>query len=183
MHEDSDGRIWIGTNVGVYIYNPKTENFRKFDVATERGDVISREVSSIKCDSAGDLWIGVNWQGVFRYDRRDESLELYEPVPGDTTSLSSIHVWDLCFDGDGNLWVGSQNGGLDRYDRETDRFIRHRLKGLSDVSRIVLDKQNRLLIGTMKDGLFSFNPYREPDRPLAFGSRTRGLIREGYFCP
>lgn len=128
MHEDSDGRIWIGTNVGVYIYNPKTENFRKFDVATERGDVISREVSSIKCDSAGDLWIGVNWQGVFRYDRRDESLELYEPVPGDTTSLSSIHVWDLCFDGDGNLWVGSQNGGLDRYDRETDRFIRHRRK-------------------------------------------------------
>ena len=50
LHEDSDGRIWIGTNVGVYIYNPKTENFRKFDVATERGDVISREVSSIKCD-------------------------------------------------------------------------------------------------------------------------------------
>ena len=181
LYEDADGLIWIGTNVGVYIYNPETENFRKFDVATERGDVISREVSSIKCDSSGDLWIGVNWQGVFRYDRRDESLELYEPVPGDTTSLSSVHVWDLCFDGDGNLWVGSQNGGLDRYDRETDRFVRHRLKGLSDVSRIVLDKQNQLLLGTMKDGLFSFNPYMGTCQPLLLDSGHKDLFVRAIF--
>lgn len=57
---------------------------------------------------------------------------------------------------------GQPERRIDRYDRETDRFVRHRLKGLSDVSRIVLDKQNQLLLGTMKDGLFSFNPYMEP---------------------
>ncbi len=181
LHEDDEGRIWIGTNIGVYIYNPRTEDFHRFDAATTRGDVISREVSCIRCDSEGDLWIGVNWQGVFRYDPRAESLELYEPIPGDSTSLSSIHVWDLCFDGDDNLWVGGQNGSLDRYDRETDRFVRHRLKGLSDISRIVLDKHNQLLIGTMQDGLFSFNPYLGSCQPLPLDPEYGDLFVRAIF--
>ena len=181
LYEDKGGLIWIGTNLGVYIYDPRTEKFRRFDAATQRGDIISREVSCIRSDAEGCLWIGVNWQGVFRYDPQDGSLELFEPIPGDAASLSSIHVWDLCFDGDGTLWVGSQNGGLDRYDRETNRFVRHGLKGLSDISTIVLDKHNQLILGTMKDGLFSFNPYKKTCQPLLLDPGNEDLFVRAVF--
>ena len=35
-------KIWVGTDAGVYVYNPLLEDFTVFDRVSDTGDMISR---------------------------------------------------------------------------------------------------------------------------------------------
>ena len=67
LFEDEAGCIWVGTLTGIFIYDPLLERISTFDTETFAGDRILGEVNDIKCDNNGDIWICVNWQGLFRY--------------------------------------------------------------------------------------------------------------------
>lgn len=183
LYEDKNGCIWVGTNAGIYIYDPKKENFSLFDVKTEDGMTVSREVNNIICGPDGSLWFAVNWQGLFRYDPSESSLKLYEPVPGDSSSISSVNVWTLCFDADGNLWVGSHKGGLDMYDVKTDSFINYKIGDgdTANIYTIVRDGHNQLLLGTSRNGVYVFNPYLKVARPMFEQPEYRTMFVRSIF--
>ena len=67
LHEDKEGNIWVGTDAGVYVYNPLLEDFTVFDRVSDTGDMISRAVTRIESDEDSDIWISVDYQGLFLF--------------------------------------------------------------------------------------------------------------------
>lgn len=74
LHEDKEGNIWVGTEAGVYVYNPLLEDFTVFDRVSDTGDMISRAVTRIESDEDSDIWISVDYQGLFHFDRVQDRL-------------------------------------------------------------------------------------------------------------
>ena len=75
LYEDSRGIIWVGTDAGVFLYDPVLDSFTPFDRATGRGGYIVGYVTQIDADDEDDVYIAVEGQGLFRYDRSDDALE------------------------------------------------------------------------------------------------------------
>ena len=47
LFEAPDHHIWVGTDKGVFIYSPYTEQFSFFDVKTPHGDIVTNWISQI----------------------------------------------------------------------------------------------------------------------------------------
>lgn len=63
MLEDKDGKIWIGTEAGVCLYDGKT-----LTCFTTKDRLINNDVWSIWEDRAGNLWVGTRNTGLCSYD-------------------------------------------------------------------------------------------------------------------
>jgi ligand-binding sensor domain-containing protein/DNA-binding response OmpR family regulator/nitrogen-specific signal transduction histidine kinase len=153
--------LWIGTDRGVYIYSPATEKFTRFDLQTANGITIEKEVNDIKSDKEGNIWLAVDWQGVFRYIPRREELIFYE--------LNTIvNAWSICIDRENNVWTGTHGGGLNCYNRRSDRFEAVPVSGEAgdDIYRLFQDNYNNLLIGTASSGVKKLNLVNRQIQPL-----------------
>jgi len=110
--------------------------------------------SAVYCihqDRKGFMWFGTQ-EGLARYD--GYNFKVYNPIPGDSTSLSDMYVMAFYEDKDGKFWIGTRNG-LNRFDPSTETFTRYKheetkLESLTDnyVKAIYEDKKGRLWIGT-----------------------------------
>lgn len=56
------------------MYNPLLEDFTVFDRVSDTGDMISRAVTRIESDEDSDIWISVDYQGLFHFDRVQDRL-------------------------------------------------------------------------------------------------------------
>ena len=73
--EDENKKLWVGTDRGVYIYDPIYDLFTFIDMKTENGEQMDNWVARIISDHSGNIWILIPDQGVFRY--KDEKLSYY----------------------------------------------------------------------------------------------------------
>lgn len=72
-----NGEIWIGTDAGIYIYNPKSECFSYFSTSSQDGTKITQPVYKITSDSKGNVWIVVESQGIFCLKNKGNKLIHY----------------------------------------------------------------------------------------------------------
>lgn len=154
IHEDSQHRLWLGTNHGLYfLTNGSVERFGIGEGLAEE------EVRSIVEDRAGTLWIIAGSEL-----HRIENRTLYSL--GLRDRLGQVPLRCLFEDREGNLWVGTSYGGLacvrgqqlttlsvkDGLGRRKDgRFARFTTnQGLSDnlVNQIVEDDLGYLWLGS-----------------------------------
>ncbi|MDR3266596.1 MAG: response regulator [Tannerella sp.] len=141
--------IWVGTDVGVYIYHPSSETFSRFDLQTINGISIEKEVNDIKSDKEGNLWFAVDWQGVFFYKIQQKELIFYKVN-------TIVNAWCICIDRENNVWIGTHGDGLNCYDRKKDCFETiSPVKGkrIDDIYRLFQDNYNDLLIGSANGGV------------------------------
>jgi hypothetical protein len=103
ISEDRQGRLWFGTEQGLYRYTGGT--VRRF--TTDDG-LPSDWVQGILEARDGALWFATNGGGIARYrDGGFTALTTAEGLAGDA-------IRALYEDADGVLWVGSEGGGLTR---------------------------------------------------------------------
>lgn len=57
INEKQDGSIWIGTETGLFKYQPTSDNFIRFG---EKEGFESCNIRSIKDDNAGNIWLGTS---------------------------------------------------------------------------------------------------------------------------
>lgn len=81
--------------------------------------------NSVKCilqDHLGYMWFGTQ-NGLVRYDGYD--MNVYQPDPDDSLSISGRAINIIYEDRSGTLWVGTgeaEMGGLIKFDRESETF-------------------------------------------------------------
>ena len=123
LHEDNRLNLWVGTDKGVFIFNPKTSLFTFQDIDSKEGIKMLDWVSDIQSDQDGNIWIIIPNQGVFRYITMERSLRFYkfgqDSIP-DHGSPQSI-----CIDQSNKVWIGTNGKGVYLYNRDTDQFTQY----------------------------------------------------------
>ncbi len=109
---DNRGILWIGTNNGLYTYNPQTNVAGYFPLQFKTNQ--NREIWEIFPDDDGSLWIGTYSSGLFKISPHDNSVLSIklEPELDRTETVRSVSKGVF-----GEYWIGTR-GGLYIYSLE-----------------------------------------------------------------
>jgi Signal transduction histidine kinase len=167
--EDINGNIWVATEGGIYIYDPRNEKFDSFNVVTDNGESIDGMVSDFVQDRDGDIWISVEEKGVFHYDFLNKRLKYY-PMPYIPDGMRMI---SLCAGNNKDIWVFPYGLTPVRIDKETGQTSDFQLIDdpnffyeLGEVRNVIFDDYNQLLAATSNKGVVSFNTTNRTHRIL-----------------
>ncbi len=149
VFESADRKLWLGTDKGIYIFDPVYENFTFFDTRNQTGEIIEEWISDIRKDSLGNIWVVAPNQGVFKFNEADKTLISYTVVDSLLPSVSNPQC--ITIDEEGRVWIGSNGSGIFEYDVETDRFISY---VEDDQSQLSLRGKNIYAITHYKEEIF-----------------------------
>ena len=139
----------------------------RFSRLTVEDGLSQGEVLDLHQDRRGFMWIAT-LNGLNRYDGYE--VEVYAPVPFDTTAIADGVVTAVYEDRAGAIWAGTAYVGLARLDPATETFTHYRhdsddphsLSG-GEVTAVYEDRDGALWVGTTA-GLNRM----DPDRPGRF---------------
>lgn len=116
--EDIQGRIWIGTENGVNVWDKSTGEITQF--LHNPKDSTSLGAQAVLCimeDSAGRVWIGT-WDGGLNLlipNKTDFSKSTFKKFKYNSLrkeTISGDNVWSLYEDSQKRIWVGTFGSGL-----------------------------------------------------------------------
>lgn len=164
-----DGTLWICTNMGgVSIINlrentfisPEKITFSNITVTNDNHGLSGPNARSIIQDSFGNIWIG-NYRG--GVDFISYAQPLFNTIAYTIEKQGKINnkqVWGLWADNH-QIWLGGE-GELGIYEKgkKTKNFSLHecRLYPQTHINVIYQDKQERLWLGTYKNGILLYTP-------------------------
>jgi len=156
--EDSNHNLWIGTSLGLCLYNREKDNFYRFKHF--RPDHTAY-ITSLFEDSNKNIWIGTSGAGLFIYDTATDSLFAYTQEIDNSSSLSSNFISSIVADKKNRIWVGTREG-LDLFDVKRNTFLHfddiHQMNSDLDndvnIKKLILDDNGAIWIGTYGRGLF-----------------------------
>lgn len=135
IYEDKSGRIWIGSWMGLTVY----EKGRFADVSARYGLAQTRVMSFLEA-SDGSFWIG-NWDESVRRIRNGE-IKVYAP------DEFGAQVRAIIEDGEENVWFGTEKGLVRFKDEKLTKFTNRDGLGGNHVFVIFEDRGGHLRIGT-----------------------------------
>ena len=162
---DRRGKMWIGLDSSIVIYDSQTDTFRPFNAKTETGETIQTYVVDMIEDNDGEVWIATNGKGLYRFSPNDEiRLRVYRNIPGESNCISQNILMTLQQDSKQNIWIGTYSEGLCCFDKHKNTFVTYKRSNLPDslsdnsIQKILEDSHGNLWIGTFQNGLDLFNP-------------------------
>ncbi|GAB3914235.1 hypothetical protein GCM10028803_59300 [Larkinella knui] len=115
-----DGRVFIGSNEKLTIYDPRTNTFlNQFNDERIR-KLPGKNYNTMYLDRFNNLWVG-GLGPVFKISPDLNVLDEYRHKEDDLHSLPDDGVTDFAEDETGKLWISTDNG-LARLDEQTKRF-------------------------------------------------------------
>jgi len=160
LFEDSEKKLWVGTDKGIFIFDPINETFRFFSIKTTNGIQINDWVSDIKSDSENNIWIVIPNQGLFKYRASDKKLFLFKIGKNKLPDQGTPEC--MCIARNGQLWVGTNGAGVYLYNKTTDSFTQY--TGNSNGNTLVgqniytmCDYGDELVIGIHEGKLMKFD--------------------------
>jgi len=164
--EDSEGRIWVGTeNGGLCLYNPNTRNFHTYaHDPTDATSIKSNSIYNMLEDAEGRLWLGSNNTGLNLYDPYNRKFYHERRNPAQSNGLKHNAIMAF-LEHENKLWIGSDGGGITIWDREknTYEYLGHdafdnKSLGSNAVLSIHKSKDGSIWVGTWAGGLNLYNP-------------------------
>ncbi|MBC8051498.1 MAG: response regulator [Sphingobacteriaceae bacterium] len=191
MSFEKSGKVWIGTQNGVSVFDQRTETFTSyFPDPLIKSTLAANTVSSIYNDENGILWVGTYGTGLNKYDKNLPFFDLYKSNLFDVNTLSKDAITSLADNRDGSVWVGTEGGGLNLFDRVANKFTRFpdetkelNSKGGSTVLSILKSKlDNRLWIGYYADGISCFDVATKRFKHYKIGDQPGGIANNSIYA-
>jgi len=164
ISKDKNGKYWIGTRGGLYIYE-KIRGITAFYYHDEREpkSLVNNSIQCIAHDLKGDVWIGTRNGINFLIEER-QNIHGFKSMPGDDRYLNSSEIYAFWIDPKGDIWAGTESGGINILNRKTGRFryLQPQKGNPNSLSRNCIkafmdDGKNNLWIGTFLGGLDVLN--------------------------
>lgn len=186
LYEDAQHQLWVGTDKGVYIFDPASESFSFLNLKTANGITINNWIAQIKGDPHGNIWIIAPNQGAFRYDVAKKTLTLYQTSQrmGDYKNNPSC----VCIRKNGEVWLGTDMGGLMRYNPSTKKLTRiandkNRQSLMNMEIYTICDYGEWIAIADHEGKLMKYNPktheLAEVNAPNVHYKLLRALLYDG----
>jgi ligand-binding sensor domain-containing protein/signal transduction histidine kinase/DNA-binding response OmpR family regulator len=167
IFEDTNYNIWIGTTDGVFRYNRKTHDIRRYGFIPSRPASLSNNnVNCIFQDHKGNVWIGTT-VGLNRMTDSAGLFVRYYHINSNPNSLVHNTVMSITEDVKGNLIIGTL-GGLSIYQEKSDDF-RNQLYQLNTsyglnnefVNCLLADEAGNVWVGTERGGVNKYNIFQK----------------------
>lgn len=180
-----DGRILIGTNHGIAVYDGQRNNTYLFNQGVLNDAFVLSLFESIE----GDLWVGT-LNGVWIYNPMTGRDQWHFHDPFNPGSISHSRINHIAQDFRGTIYLGTL-GGIDLYQPQTNSFVSMPSKGVEAFSLnsifincLYLDQEGNVWIGTEKGGVNHFSLYQKPfnymihqvDNPNSLSNSTVNAI-------
>lgn len=150
----SDGRIWIGTESGVFVLDPRDHSVETWHhIYGDPYSLSDNAVHSLAEDRDGGVWVGTYFGGV-NYFSKFGWFDKYYPIPGEN-SVSGRCISEFCEDGRGGLWIATEDAGLNLLDLSSGKFSKGYIPA-TNVHALMCDG-DRLWAGTFSDGLYTLD--------------------------
>lgn len=159
---DSKNMMWIGTNNGIIVFDYINNKFKAFKAFTGDSIKIATPILDIAEDKDGNVWIGTDGQGVFKFNLNEKQRLTSFNYSGNK-NVNRKMVTTICEDSKNNIWFGTYSDGLYRYNKNTGKITQYKANGvencLSDntIHKIYEDSHGNLWIGTFQNGLDKFD--------------------------
>jgi ligand-binding sensor domain-containing protein/signal transduction histidine kinase/DNA-binding response OmpR family regulator len=165
ISEDIAGRLWIGTESGLYIYDIVKEFFTFYGLCffpNEKG-LNDKAIYSIFRSRDNLMWIGTYFGGVNYTNLFQKGFDkIY--ADGGRAGLSGNAVSEIIEASDHKIWIATEDGGISILNPETGGFeyLKHKPgnpQSLSsnNVHALEEDKEGNIWIGTFIGGLNKYN--------------------------
>jgi signal transduction histidine kinase/ligand-binding sensor domain-containing protein len=169
--EDTSGRLWIGTQDGLNLFDRTTGDWLSFKHDPSNPDSPSHNwITTLYQDPSGILWIGTQGGGLNRLDlakfvTTDPASYIFTHYQ-EQVGLANDMVFDILDDNNGALWIATANG-LSRFDSQTKTFKNFGARDglpINEFATGVLSDSGEMFFGGT-NGFISFNPDQLTDNP------------------
>ncbi len=167
---DDKGRVWIGTEEGLEVYNPKTQVL--WHIGQEDG-LIRNYVYNLMLDSKGRIWAAGTGRGISIIDPEARTIKRLESE----SHLNGIGITEVYEDESQTIWLGGFQGHILRYRPDSSEFLVFQDSLYANrITDIVSNSSNEVFVGTQGGGLLIFNQDRSQLKTL---NSEGGLISDG----
>ena len=154
LYRDKQGGYWVGTNGGVYAYDPLTGRAQK-KVVFSNG-----HINAMADDGRGTLFFSVFSEGFCSYNVKTGELRRFNMHQDDPQRGRLHNDWisHLFFDSKGKLWICTASG-VNCYDPVEDHFRPYGWEVVLDynsVQTVYETSEHKILIGT-NTGLYLYD--------------------------
>lgn len=178
LHIDQSGRLWVGTQRGIALYNPTKERFKRFLHSNGNGDRSSAyQVNGIGHTRSGQLFVANEAGQLFAFDEIKQRFTQF------TDHFFGV-VKSMVVDPQDRLWIGSDDHVF-RFtpsNRESVRFSDsiQSEDGVSTnyVNSICYVSDQEVWLGTSLKGLLALNGISKSAEPLPFSSQPEGYVNQ-----
>ncbi len=165
LMEDPSGNIWALSGEGrIHVYLPHKDYFQPINDL--KGDSLLRRsflaTEIIVADSFGNVWLAEN-NGLLKFqkqkDRNEFIVQRYGINSSDNTSKSDL-IYTIFLASNQNIWLGTEKG-LAYYDPLTNqiRIVPSTID--IPINHLIETQSGTLVLGTLKNGLYLFDPKEE----------------------
>ncbi|WP_372753247.1 two-component regulator propeller domain-containing protein [Labilibaculum sp.] len=157
MKSDSEGNIYICSNVGFYAFSDELEPILNFATETINGF----QVNDFLIASNGLIYISTD-EGFFTVNPKEKSIKNISMVVGEEFKITTTR--QIVEDFKGRIWVGDWGHGVLKLNPDENSFTSYRLFESNDektldnvVNSLFIDSHGFLWVGTWESGLFVLN--------------------------
>ena len=122
LYRSKDNIFYIGTIYGCCIYDEDRNVF------TEVKELAGNFIYDIQEDFNGDIWFACYYDGLYRYDKTDQTWIHYLNDENNPHSVSSNKVLSIYINDSNEIYICTEGGGVCRYDYASDTFEKLILK-------------------------------------------------------
>lgn len=157
LAEDREGTVWVGTDKGIYYFNPDKQRFFSAPIpnvtATHSDGIIPTDFIQTQ---QGEIWVSTLNGGMLIYDNQFKLINDHSLV---STAKVTLPLWCLVQVPSGTVWVGSQAGTLLEIEQDGRiRYIRPTLLVGQTITEAVLDANGTIWLGSAQGQVVNFDP-------------------------
>lgn len=187
MDMDNQGRMWVASVQGLFVIGPDLKISRHYEKGKQSGDLKTDALWGIKCDSLGQIWVGTDKLGIFKYRPEDDSFLHYPASAYDPYRLPLGSVTHIYEDDRHNLWMSTGPFGVYRLSENLEKFnsLQHSFEttnslAFNNVLDMEEDREGNIWIATDGGGLEKYDPINsqffhythDPNDPTTLASNS-----------
>ena len=166
IEANSGGEIWLGGENTLTCWQGNKVK-KQWNVSSHLSHAYS-VIYSMKQDSQGRLWMGIDDEGVLRYDPKNDTFKRID------LGMENIDVRTFYEDEQGQMWIGSEEGVYISHHDSIQRWNVPEWKRWNPIAfALMQDKQRKIWIGTLGVGIYVVDANHKQLTRLYDGNRLR----------